>query len=95
MDPQLKQKKKVRILVRPWVPRRIPYQIPMSSVREVLTSARPHMQEVLYVGWVKRVVDGKRVLMYLAATGETAKEARKRFKESNDFGVNIWKLGQD
>ena len=84
------KKKKFRIIVRPWVPRKVPYQIPMTRVKEILTEAYPNLKKVVYVGWARRIIDGKKQIIYLAATGETGLEARKNFKKSEEFGENIW-----
>lgn len=83
-------KKKFRIIVRPWVPRQLPYQIPMDHVKEILKIAYPKLKKVVYVGWARRVIDGKKQIVYLAATGETGPEARKIFKASQNFGEDIW-----
>jgi hypothetical protein len=47
----------------------------------------------LYVGWVRRVCNGTKGLYFLGATGNTAAEARKRFKTSEEWGIHIWDLG--
>ncbi len=80
----------MRIIVRPWIPRKLPYQIPMTRVKEVLQVAYPKLKKVVYVGWSRRMSNGKRILIYLAATGDTGLEARKAFKTSEQFGEDIW-----
>ncbi|MBA3724287.1 MAG: hypothetical protein H0W89_05370 [Candidatus Levybacteria bacterium] len=82
--------RKIRIIVRPWVPRKLPYQIPMARVKEVLQEAYPQLKTVVYVGWARRTMDNRKLLIYLAATGETGLEARKAFKKSEKFGEDIW-----
>lgn len=89
----IKHKPKIRVIVRPWTPRIIPYAIPTAAVRDILKEAYPQLKKVLYVGWIKRKENNKSVLYYLAATGETAGEARKNFKKSVNYGIDIWKLG--
>lgn len=84
------RKQKIRVLVRPWAPRKIPYAISFQRVNTVIQEAHPHIQAILYVGWSRRVVDGKRVLQYLVATGNTSQEAKKVFKTSERFGEDIW-----
>ena len=86
----MNKKKKFRIIVRPWVPRKLPYQIPMVKVKDVLEEAYPNLKKVVYVGWSRRIINGKRELIYLAATGDTGLEARKAFKTSEQFGEDIW-----
>ena len=84
------KRKKFRILIRPWVPRKIPYQIPMDRVKEILKEAYPKLKKVVYVGWSRRIYDGKKQIVYLAATGDSGIEARKVFKTSENFGEDIW-----
>lgn len=86
-------KLQVRIIVRPWIPRNLPYSIPSDSVEQILQNVYPSLKKVLYVGWVKRRVDNKMKLFYLAATGDTTRQARENFKKSEAFGENIWELG--
>lgn len=76
--------------MRPWVPRKLPYQIPMTRVKEILQEAYPELKSVVYVGWARRIHKGKKTLMYLAATGSSGIDARKAFKTSTDFGKDIW-----
>jgi len=87
-------KKRIRVVVRPWVPRNIPYAIPTDSVRRVLAEAFPKLKKVLYVGWVKRRENGKVTLYYLAATADTTLEARNILKTSKAYGENVWNLSQ-
>jgi len=74
------QKKKFRIIVRPWIPRKIPYQILTTNVKMILEEAYPKLKKVVYVGWARRLYDGKKQIIYLAATGDSGIEARKVFK---------------
>lgn len=83
-------KPKIRVIVRPWTPRKIPYSISFQRVNEVIKEARPKLKSHLYVGWSRRNVAGKKVLFYLVATGNTSSEVRKAFKISENFGENIW-----
>jgi hypothetical protein len=83
-------KKKFRIIMRPWVPRKLPYDLPMTRVKEILKEAYPNLKKVVYVGWSRRVIEGKKQIIYLAATGETGPEARRTFKMSENFGEDIW-----
>ena len=86
-------KTKIRIIVRPWNPRNIPFHIPADSVRMVLEQAYPSFKKILYAGWVRRKVNGKTALCYLVATADTTKEARNLFKTSEAYGENVWDLG--
>lgn len=85
-----KRKKKFRIIIRPWVPRKIPYDLPMTRVQQILQEAYPHLKKVVYVGWSRRVYEDKKQIIYLAATGDTGPEARKAFKMSERFDEDIW-----
>lgn len=89
------QKRKVRVIIRPWTPRNIPHQIPVEKVKEVLEAAYPKLGKILYVGWAKRVIEGKRTLFYLAATADTPSQARERLKKSENYGKDIWNLSTD
>ena len=84
------KKPKIRVIVRPWTPRKIPYAISFQKVNGIIKEAQPKVKAILYVGWSRRNVEGKKVLQYLVATGSTSSEARKAFKLSEDFGENIW-----
>lgn len=84
------KKRKFRIIIHPWVPRKIPYDIPMTRVKDILKDAYPKLKKVVYVGWARRVYDGKKQIVYLAATGDSGIEARKVFKISEKFGEDIW-----
>ncbi len=46
----------------------------------------------MYVGWARRVIEGKKQIVYLAATGDSGIEARKAFKTSENFGEDIWMI---
>lgn len=87
-------KTKTRIIVRPWTPRIVPYTIPAESVRQTLALAYPKFKKVLYIGWVKRRINGKPRLFYLAATADTTRKAREMFKKSEAFGENVWDLAK-
>ncbi len=88
-------KKKVRIIVRPWIPRRIPYLISANLVKKKIEFAYPKLKKVLYVGWVRRKVNGRSSLLYLAATADTTKDARFLLKKGELYGENIWNLIED
>jgi len=57
------RRKKFRVIIRPWVPRKIPYDIPMNQVKEILKVAYPKLKKVVYVGWARRVVEGKSFIL--------------------------------
>ncbi len=88
------RKDKTRIIIRPWTPRTVPSSLPEAPIKQALKEAYPKLKKIVYIGWAKRKVNGKRVLWYLAATGETTKEAREHLKKSELYGENVWILYQ-
>ena len=85
-----RRKTKIRIIVSPLIPRKMPYSITKEQINQLMKEARPKIKSVIYVGWARRKIDGKRRLLYLMATGSTSPEARKTFKTSENFGEDIW-----
>lgn len=86
------KRRKLRVIVRPWQPRNAPYSI---SQRQLKTFIQTHYQlfdEILYLGWVRRKENEKRVVKFIVATGPTRIEAKKRFKESTKFGTEVWEI---
>jgi hypothetical protein len=86
----MRGRKKFRVIVRPWIPRKLPYQVATLQVKEVLKEAYPKLGLVVYVGWIRKIIKGQKKLLYLVATGNTSIEARKAFKLSEDLGKNVW-----
>lgn len=84
------QRKRFRVLSRQWTPRKIPYEIPLTTIDAFLDENYAKLEKVLYVGWCKRIIQGKKQLFYLAATGNSGLEARKAFKTSERFGEDVW-----
>lgn len=83
---------KIRVIVRPWIPKgKIPH-IPQETIQETMNTYFEKLKPVIYVGWSMRKYHGKRLLLYLMATGNTSKEARSNFKKNEDFGQTIWDL---
>lgn len=86
------KRKKLRVIVRPWQPRNLPYPV---SQRQLKTFIQTHVHlfdEILYLGWIRRMEDGKRVVKFIVATVETRLIAKKRFKESFEFGTEVWEI---
>lgn len=86
------QRKKLRVIVRPWQPRNLPYQISQAQLKAFIQTHVQHFEEVLYLGWVRRQKEGKRLIKFVVATGATRSIAKKRFKESTQFGTEIWEI---
>lgn len=82
-----------RLIVRPYTPRQLPYKFNTEQFEEFLTSIFPHLQNIVYAGWMRRVdTSGKKRLGFFIATGKTSQEARTLFKQSHEFGKNIWEI---
>lgn len=89
-EEQSAVKKNIRVVVKPAVPRIIPYQIPKETMELFLKENYSKFKSVLYLGWVRREFEGKKQLVFCAATGDTGLDARKAFKTSQKFGEDIW-----
>ena len=87
----MKRAMHVRVIIRQWMPRKA-QPIPIETIRTFIETEYDKLQNVLYVGWVRIQVDGKRSVQLIAATGQSSLEARKNFKTSNAIGTNIWVL---
>lgn len=79
-----------RIIVKPIVPLKVPYAISIAMMESFLADNVDKFQTILYFGWGRRIIDGKKQLVFLAATGNTSLVARKAFKKSTAFGEDIW-----
>ena len=86
------EKQRFRVIVRPWVPKKIPHTIPSEHVTALIEQIRPILKPLVYAGWCKRKENGKRILRYLLATGYTMSEALTAFKVSARYGVDVWKV---
>jgi len=85
-----KKSKKIRVIIRPFIPRRNTYPILINDLKNFIEKERCKFKKYLYVGWQKRAINGKKQLRYFIATGDTLQEARKNFKKSESFNENIW-----
>lgn len=85
-----KRNKKPRIIVRPWIPNKLPPEITADLLKETIEKIKPKIKSVLYAGWKRKRVNGKRVTQFVLSTGDTAKEARNNFKKSENFGEDVW-----
>lgn len=85
-----KLQKKFRVIIRPWEPRKIPYEISQEIIDAFMNSAYQKIGKVLYLGWCKRISEKKKKIIFLGATGNTSQEARKAFKKSEQFGEDVW-----
>lgn len=86
------QRKKLRVIVRPWQPRNVPYPISQTRLKAFIQTHVYYFDEVLYLGWVRRLEEGKRVAKFIVATGPTRLIAKQRFKESTQFGSEVWEI---
>ncbi len=87
----MKTAKNVRVIIRHWMPRKT-QPIPIDTVRTFIQTEYNKLQNVLYVGWARIQVNGKRSVQLIAATGKSSLEARKNFKTRNTIGTNVWIL---
>ena len=85
-------RKKLRVIVRPWQPRNIPFAISQEHLKDFIQTHVLEFDEVLYLGWVRRLEDGKRVVKFLVATGPTRLVAKNRFKEGEITDGEVWEL---
>jgi hypothetical protein len=86
------KRKKLRVIARPWQPRNIPYPVSQRQLKAFVQTHVQHFDEILYLGWVRRKEQGKRVIKFIVATGPTRLIAKKRFKESTAFGTEVWEV---
>lgn len=82
--------KKLRIIVRPWNPVKPPYEVTKDMIRNYLSVHDNKLQNVLYMGWIRRKIDDKKQIIFLCATGKDGREARKRFKYSEAWEQEVW-----
>lgn len=83
---------KLRVIVRPWQPRNLPYLVTKNQLKAFVQTHVQHFDQVLYLGWVRRKEQGKRVVKFIVATGPTRLAAKQRFKDSTRFGSEVWEV---
>lgn len=86
------QRNKLSIIVRPWQPRNLPYTVTQTQLKAFVQTHADSFDEVVYLGWVRRVEDGKKVVKFVVATGPTRLVAKQRFKESTAYGSEVWEV---
>ncbi len=86
------QRKKLRVIVRPWQPRNVPYAINQSLLKMFIQTHVSFFDEVIYLGWVRRLEKSKRVVKFMVATGPTRLIAKKRFKEDSPKVGELWEI---
>lgn len=84
--------KKLRVIVRPWIPQKVPIEITKNDLQEFIQENVGKFKSVIYMGWIRRKVQGKRVMKFILATADKASEARNKFKKSEEFGEDVWDL---
>ena len=85
--------KRVRVIIRPWTPRKMPYAVTRELISTFIQTHYPDFEAVVYAGWSRKLnINGSRKISFYVATGKTSSEARKRFKESNAYGKEIWEI---
>jgi len=86
------QHKKLRVIVRPWQPRNLPYQISQNQLKTFVQTHASVFDEIVYLGWVRRIENGKRVAKFMVATGPTRIVAKQRFKVGTIEEGGLWEL---
>ena len=85
-------RKKLRVIVRPWQPRNLPYPVSQTRLKAFIQTHVTSFDEIVYLGWVRRLEEGKRVVKFLVATGPTRLIAKQRFKEGNITDGQLWEI---
>jgi len=86
------QRKKLRVIVRPWQPRNLPYPISQTRLKAFIQTHVSQFDEVVYLGWVRRLENDKRVVKFMVATGSTRLIAKQRFKEGTTSDTGVWEI---
>ncbi len=86
------QRKKLRVIVRPWQPRNLPYPVSQTQLKAFIQTHVSLFDEIVYLGWVRRLENGKRVVKFLVATGPTRLIAKQRFKEGALGEGELWEI---
>jgi hypothetical protein len=86
------QRKKLRVIVRPWQPRNLPYPVSQTRLKFFIQTHVTSFDEIVYLGWVRRLEEGKRVVKFLVATGPSRLVAKQRFKEGNITDGQLWEI---
>jgi hypothetical protein len=86
------QRKKLRVIVRPWQPRNVPYTISQTQLKAFVQIHSNEFAEVVYLGWARRVEEEKRVIKFLISTGSTRLDAKRKFKEGQVNNIDLWEV---
>ncbi len=78
--------------MRPWQPRNLPYPVSQTRLKAFIQTHVTSFDEIVYLGWVRRLEEGKRVVKFLVATGPTRLIAKQRFKEGNITDGQLWEI---
>lgn len=70
----------------------MPYPITQTQLKTFIQTHVNYFDEIIYLGWVRRLENGKRVAKFMVATGPTRFIAKQRFKESEVFGTEVWEI---
>jgi hypothetical protein len=85
-------RKKLRVIVRPWQPRNLPYPVSQTRLKAFIQTHVSSFDEIVYLGWVRRLENGKRVVKFLVATGPTRLIAKQHFKEGILTEGQLWEI---
>lgn len=87
------RKRRIRVFVRRWTPRVLPYPVTEEEIRRFVRRHHEQFNAFVYAGWARRKnVQQVQRIGFFIATGSSRKEAKKKFRESNEFGKDIWEV---
>lgn len=77
------------ITIRPWVPRRIPYEVSQEMLNEAFAKKKSELSPFIYLGWRSLNKNGKRNVVFCVGHGESRATARSAFKDQNPGQMNF------
>ncbi|NTU46118.1 hypothetical protein HGA88_00660 [Candidatus Roizmanbacteria bacterium] len=91
-NSQPKRPKRQRIIVNPVIPMKFPAEISKHQMQEFINTHHKEFKSVIYMGWVKRIVDNKRRFRFIIVTADNSREARQKFRKEEANNVDVWDL---
>ena len=68
------------ITIRPWVPRRIPYEVTQEMLNVSFAEQKDYLLPFVYLGWRRIEENGKREIRFCLGHGKDRASARMAFK---------------
>lgn len=91
-----------RILVHPWEPRKIPYEVTHQDLENMIAKIHSQLKQYVVLGWTKRtkhknvsttpITKSGTTIHFVIATGHSRIEAKNTFKYSSLDGADIWEV---